>query len=96
VRTVYIVSYDICDARRLRNVYRLMRGFGDHIQYSVFRCDLSAREVADLRAKLEPVIDHRADQVLLIDLGPPDGRASECIQSVGRAYTPLLRRPVIV
>lgn len=31
MRLLYIVTYDVCDARRLRRVFRLMRGYGDHI-----------------------------------------------------------------
>jgi CRISPR/Cas system-associated endoribonuclease Cas2 len=32
VRTRYVVTYDVSDPGRLRQVYRVMRGFGDHIQ----------------------------------------------------------------
>jgi len=28
---LYLVTYDICDPKRLRKVYRLMRGYGDHL-----------------------------------------------------------------
>lgn len=39
------VTYDICQDKRLARVHKTMRGFGDHLQYSVFECQLTpARE----------------------------------------------------
>jgi hypothetical protein len=31
MRTSYLVCYDICDDKRLRKVFQLMRAFGDHL-----------------------------------------------------------------
>ncbi len=71
-----VVSYDIRDPKRLRAVYRLMRSFGDHLQYSVFLCELSASQKVRLMTSLERVIKPSEDQVLFIDLGfqDPDRR----------------------
>lgn len=85
MRNRYIVSYDICDARRLRRVHRTMRGFGEALQYSVFRCDLSPAERVLLIEALTKVINQREDQVMLINLGPKDGRVEERVETVGRA-----------
>ncbi|MDD4792699.1 MAG: CRISPR-associated endonuclease Cas2, partial [Firmicutes bacterium] len=41
MRRRFIVCYDISDPKRLRKMYRTMRGFGDPLQKSVFTCDLS-------------------------------------------------------
>lgn len=70
--TVWLVTYDITDDGRLRSVYKLMRGYGDHLQYSVFRCILSDRQLATLKERLTDLIDHRKDQVLFVPLGSPD------------------------
>ena len=96
MRSVYLVTYDISDDRRLRKVYKAMRGVGDHVQYSVFQCELSPRQVIELIADLETIIHHGEDQVLIVDLGPADGRAASCIQSVGRPFSPLRRRALIL
>jgi CRISPR-associated protein Cas2 len=48
----YVVSYDIRDPQRWRAVYKLLRGFGTRLQYSVFRCALSARQFEKLRWEL--------------------------------------------
>lgn len=86
MRNRYIVTYDITDDRRREAVYKTMRGFGDHLQFSVFRCDLSDRELVNLRATVHVLIDHSLDQILLVDLGSIDGRASSCISSIGLPY----------
>lgn len=86
MRSRFIVSYDITSDRRRAQVYKTLRGFGDHIQYSVFRCDLSPRERIEMIAALHSLVDHDEDQILLIGLGPVDGRASECVDSIGRSY----------
>ena len=59
---------------------------GDHIQDSVFRCDLSERERVALIATLHALIEHAEDQILLSDLGPVDGRGANCVTAIGRRY----------
>ncbi len=90
------MTYDITDDRRRAAVYKALRGFGDHLQYSVFRCDLTDRRRVELIAALHDMIDHASDQVLMIDLGPVDGRASICVSSIGHAYSNPERSVVIV
>jgi CRISPR-associated endonuclease Cas2 len=36
MRRNFIVTYDICDPKRLRKVFKLCKGYGIHLQYSVF------------------------------------------------------------
>lgn len=84
MRNRYVVSYDISDAKRLRRVHRLMRGYGTPLQYSVFQCDLSQSERILLIEALTPIIHHREDQVMLINLGPTQGRGCESIEVMGR------------
>lgn len=96
MRSVYVVCYDISNPQRLRLVYRTMRGFGDHIQLSVFRCELSPRERVELVAALTPIINHDEDQVMLIDIGPADGRGAVAFETVGRGYLSTPRHAVVV
>ena len=79
MRQTYIVCYDICDDKRLRRVFKTLRGWGDHLQYSVFRCELTHRELVELRAELGAIIHHTEDQVLFVDVGPVCGRGSTSI-----------------
>jgi CRISPR-associated protein Cas2 len=96
MRSRYLVTYDISDDARRTAVFKTLRGYGDHLQYSVFRCDLSDRQRAALVAAVDPLIDHDGDQVLIVDLGPIDGRASSCVFSLGRPYANPERRVIIV
>ena len=41
-----LVCYDICDEKRLRKVFQAMRGYGGHLQYSVFQGQLTAVDLA--------------------------------------------------
>ena len=96
MRTRYIVTYDISNDDRRNSVFKTLRGCGDHIQYSVFRCDLSDSERITMIATLHPLIDHNEDQILLIDLGPVDGRAANCVNSIGRRYLAPERTVVVI
>jgi len=98
MRIRYIVSYDISNSKRLRLVHKTMLGYGEPLQYSVFCCDLSASARIMLIADLTEIIDHREDQVMLIDIGPAAGRGTQSIETVGRRMKKerLERRTIIV
>lgn len=96
MRSAYIVSYDITDQKRWRKVFKTMHGFGSRVQYSVFRCELSEADKVRMKAKLDRLIHHDEDQIIVIDIGPAPGRGDHCIDSIGRAMKPIEREPVIV
>jgi len=87
MRNSFIVTYDICEAKRLRLVFRTLKNWGNHLQYSVFECQLTRTERLQLKADLKEIIHHDQDQVLFIDLGPSDGRGDRVIEAIGQAYT---------
>ncbi len=84
MRRLYIVTYDISDPRRLRKVFKTLKGFGDHLQLSVFRCDIDESQRIRLQAALRSVIELTEDQVIFVDLGPSEGR-HHSVESIGRA-----------
>ena len=86
VRNTYVVCYDICEPKRLRKVFQTMRAWGDHLQYSVFECQLTRTDLARLRSTLANVINHKEDQVLFVDLGPSEGRGDRVISALGKPY----------
>jgi CRISPR-associated protein Cas2 len=86
MRTSYIVCYDISDEKRLRRVFQKMRNYGDHLQFSVFECQLTAADLARCRAELAEIINHQEDQVLFVSLGPAEGRGDRVITALGRPY----------
>ena len=87
MRTSYLVSYDIADEKRLRLVFKTMRGYGDHLQFSIFECQLTASDLARCRAELGGIIHHGEDQVLFVNLGPAEGRGDRVIAAIGKPYT---------
>ena len=86
MRRTYIVCYDIADPKRLRNVFKKMRAWGDHLQFSVFECQLRSVDLVRLRADLAEIINHDKDQVLFVDLGPTEGRGDRVIIALGKPY----------
>ena len=62
---------------------------GDHLQYSVFECQLTRTDLAKRRHLLSEIINHREDRVLFVDLGPATGRGDRVISALGRAYSPI-------
>jgi CRISPR-associated protein Cas2 len=76
---VYVVCYDISGdgfEARLRKVYRVMRGYGEHLQYSVFRCVLNDVRLAKMEGALQDVIRPSTDQVMIVPLGYADSDAA--------------------
>jgi CRISPR-associated protein Cas2 len=101
MRRRILVSYDISDPKRLRRVHRIVRDFGDAVQLSVFVCQLSAKDLAVLEARLLDAIHQRQDQVLMVDLGRigDDGSNSAIIpgcRTLGRVIVPGSVRTIIV
>lgn len=92
----YLVTYDIADPKRLLTTFKTMKGFGDHLQLSVFRCELTARQLVEVKQALLGAINCDEDQVLIVDLGPADGRGGEAISSLGRAYQKVGRKAIVI
>jgi len=95
----YLVTYDICDDGRLRQVHSIVRDFGQPVQYSVFLARLSDSHKAELKRRLTRVIHHDHDQVLLFDLGRAQGQheiEAPVHEAVGRSLNYDTRRVVIV
>jgi CRISPR-associated protein Cas2 len=91
-----VVTYDIAEPRRLRQVFKVMKGYGEHLQLSVFRCDLSPISLARMKAELIAIIDMQKDQVLIIDVGPTEGRGELVFESLGKTYAEEGRKPNVV
>jgi len=92
---LYIVTYDISDPKRWRRVFKLMNGYGEWLQLSVFQCRLSRRRHAELVATLDEVILDTHDHVLMLDLGLAD-KVDPRVISLGKAFDTVQREPIIV
>ena len=83
MRNVYLIAYDVAEPARWRQVYRIMCGAGDPLQYSVFRCELTAVELHQVQSQLWEELNLQEDRIMLVDLGPVDGRGDSCIEFWG-------------
>lgn len=95
-RATYLVAYDIRNPKRLSRTARILLGFGDRVQLSVFRCHLTRREHAMLRRRLAAAIDHLQDQVIFAVLGGSDGRGESALETLGRALDNPTHTTVII
>lgn len=83
-RRRHVVAYDIRDQRRLRQVHKLLKGYGDSLQYSVFVCDVTTSELVDMKWQLGDIIHQFEDQVLIIDLGDAQTHGTDRFDFLGR------------
>jgi len=69
MRRRYLVTYDIADEKRLKKVFKVMKDYGDHLQFSVFLCDLNEIEKIRMESAIRSFMNEKSDQVLIVDLG---------------------------
>lgn len=68
-RRRFLIAYDIANPERLRRVCKVMEGYGERLQYSVFISDLSPSELVHARAEVEKEMLMTEDSVVIVDLG---------------------------
>ncbi len=61
--TLYVVAYDIQDDKRRTKVHKVLKGFGEWTEFSLFECFLTKKELLQMRAKLDKHLDGRTDRV---------------------------------
>lgn len=81
MRRNYLVCYDIADPKRLGRVFRLLKGVGIHLQYSVFYCSLTWPQLNDLKERLKQHINPGEDDIRVYPLP-----AGEKITALGQGY----------
>ena len=96
MRRAFFVTYDICDAKRLRKVFKLLKNFGRHLQLSVFECHLSESELRECQSQLEKLIFKSIDQVLFVDLGSEESESSSRISSLGVPHKLLPQQEALI
>ena len=64
----YVVAYDISDDKRRTKVHKVLKGFGEWTEFSLFECFLTKKELLQMRAKLDKLLDSRADRVRIYTL----------------------------
>ncbi|NOY80085.1 MAG: CRISPR-associated endonuclease Cas2 [Kiritimatiellaeota bacterium] len=86
---LFIVAYDICDPKRLRQVAKTCEEYGARIEKSVFQCDLRQEQFNAFWLELIDLIDEEEDAVVAYRICQSCLREAE---SMGVA--PTLDKPV--
>ncbi len=78
-----IISYDVVNDRRRTKVLKFLKGYGNHVQYSVFECFLDAREFTIVQRELRQLIDMNTDSVRCYRLDEPARQRTQIV-GIGR------------
>jgi len=76
-----MICYDIRDPKRWRKAFKLLKGYGESLQFSIFRCRLSQRDREKLRWELEQILE--AEDSLLIA-----GLCDRCVERIQACNRP--------
>ncbi|MBW1703165.1 MAG: CRISPR-associated endonuclease Cas2 [Deltaproteobacteria bacterium] len=74
-----IVAYDIADPRRLNKVAKVAKDYGIRVQKSIFEVDVDGRRFAEMKARVEEVIEASEDGVKYFPLCEKCARTMEII-----------------
>jgi len=58
-----VISYDVPDDKRRTKIHKILKSYGQWMQYSVFECNLTATQYAKLRSRLSKVIKAEQDSI---------------------------------
>ena len=84
MRRCYLVCYDIRDPKRLRRVHKVLKGYGEAWQFSIFFCVLKDIDRVRLQTDLEEQMNQKEDQAMILDLGPNEKEARETATVIGQ------------
>lgn len=70
-----VLVYDVSDDKRRTRLPRTLLRFGTPVQYSVFECDLSPRQLARMEKAIRAVMKQHEDNVRYYQL------CRSCVQS---------------
>lgn len=84
MRRCYLVCYDIREPKRLRRVHKVLKGYGEAWQFSVFFCVLKDIDRVRLQTDLEEQMNQKVDQAMILDLGPNEKEAREAATVIGQ------------
>lgn len=74
--TCYVIAYDIPDDKRRTKVHKILLGFGEWTQFSLFECFLTRKQLVLLRSKLAEHLVEKQDSVRFYPL------CANCVERV--------------
>jgi CRISPR-associated protein Cas2 len=85
----YLVAYDLSSDKRCNKVHRILSGFGQWTQYSLFELFITDKELVLLQSKLEKVLNAEKGSVRFYPL------CAACLKGVERVGSEPPREPKI-
>jgi CRISPR-associated protein Cas2 len=85
MRRCYLVCYDISHPKRLKRVHKVLKGYGEPWQSSVFFCFLKAIDRVRLQSDLEEEMNLKEDQAVFVDLGAHEDTARDAAFVLGQS-----------
>jgi CRISPR-associated protein Cas2 len=58
-----VVTYDVPEDKRRTKIHKILKSYGQWMQFSVFECNLSEVQYARLRARLDKAINPQLDSI---------------------------------
>jgi CRISPR-associated protein Cas2 len=58
-----VISYDISEDKRRTKIHKILKSYGQWMQFSVFECDLTDTQYAKLRSRLRKLIKDDRDSI---------------------------------
>jgi CRISPR-associated protein Cas2 len=86
-----LVSYDIPDDKRRTKIAKVLKDYGERVQYSVFECDLTAKQIGKLLKELQAAMSETEDSIRAYRL------CAQCVKEIkalGQAKPPA-EEPVV-
>lgn len=81
----YLIAYDVPSDRRRTRLAKILSGYGDRVQFSVFIVDAARAKLVRLREDVKNVIEQDEDSVLLCDLGLLTTLDDRVFSTIGRS-----------
>ena len=59
--SMYVISYDLSNNKLRNKVAKVLEGYGRRVQYSVFECRISKKQMEQLYGKLLPIMQREPE-----------------------------------
>ena len=63
-RIFYVVVYDIQDNRKREKVSKILEKYGIRVNYSVFECTFTEKQIQSVQEKIDTYIKRKVDRVI--------------------------------
>jgi len=73
----HLITYDVRDPKRLRRTAKLLEGYGERIQYSIFRARVNKQKLEKIRWELSEILADEDDLLIIPLCERCSGRVSD-------------------